>query len=72
MQPDGNLVLYPVTSEVLELCALKNNTMHFYLIIKFYFHIHNYYCLNVACDVTFVGKIMLMVKEPKTGSNDFS
>ena len=28
---------------VLELCALKNNTMHFYLIIKFYFYIHNFY-----------------------------
>ena len=27
---------------LLELCALKNNTMHFHLIIKFYFHIHNY------------------------------
>ena len=30
-----------------------------------------YHCLNVACDVTSVGKIMLMVKEPKIGSNDF-
>ena len=28
---------------MLELCALKNNTVHFYLIIKFYFHIHNFY-----------------------------
>ena len=29
-------------------------------------------CLNVACDVTSVGKIMLMVKEPKTENNDLS
>ena len=28
---------------LLELCGLKNNTMHFYLIIKFYFHIHKFY-----------------------------
>ena len=59
-----------------ELCALKNNTIHFYLIIKFYFHIHNFcrYILLFKCGMwcRLYRKIMLMVKEPKTGSNDFS
>ena len=45
---------------MLELCALKNNTMHFLFDNKILFShiifISIFHCLNVACDVASVEK----------------
>ena len=61
---------------LLELCVLKNNLMHFLFDNKLHFHIHkNYgYISLFKCGMSchLCRKIMLMVKEPKTVSNDFS
>ena len=58
--------------DLLELCDLKNQ---FYLIINLFSYIIIiciFHFLNVECDFSFADKNMLMVKEPKAKSDDFS